>query len=226
MRRIDVYAIFGAAASVLLVSTVASGKDTAPVETDSVAFASCVTARVPEVIERGLSENWAPEKYMTDMPRGARDKCGKGRLTLHSPDLRYSLAIVSLDMGHLLTQPIDFSSVPPLSHTMKYGSMLIRRESGQTSEDLQAEMKAAADNDAILSGVGECTVRTDPEKARLFLLDPNSKSMRATITPVLSSCVPSNTQIKFDASTMTGLIALSYIRLIYAASEDAGDPNA
>jgi hypothetical protein len=185
-------------------------------------FAHCLVSRAPALVKRGLIEFWAPSKYLADLKPSLFDRCiGESpNLPMYSPDFRHALALEWLKRSDTLLSSADFGSVPPLSHDAIEGRILRRIPPGETAEKRAAQYKALQDQQRVLAKVGECVVRGHPETVRQFLRARTNLSAINTIVPILTGCVPANTQLKLEPAYLTGLLALTYVRLALAA--DAG----
>jgi len=93
------------------------------------------------------------------------------------------------------------------------------------------QIKAAAPlplADPLMS-VGECAVRSDPIAARALLKTRlNSKEEARALQAmafVFGGCLPKGTQVRFDATSMRGAVAVNYYRLANAPASQATAGN-
>jgi len=159
----------------------------------------------------------------------SRRKCLNGAsVPVVSPDFRYAIALASLRKGQLLDPNRNFVGVPELSEEISYGEMLVRRPERMSSAEFQAEYDAWDRNAKGLLSIGECLVRAEPAEVVSFLRAEGFVERGRASDPLLKSlsgCVGENS-LKIGLTDFAGLLALSYLRLIYAAEPNPEDSHA
>lgn len=194
----------------------------------SEAYAKCVVGRASRTVARGFAENWAPENFSYGMSRTTEQRCMRNipSLAINTPDLRYVLAKEWLKSSGKLLESNDFSSVPPLSHQLFHMPILRLVRPGDQPHPEDANAPSFDDRDRQFSTIGECIVRRDTKLVTGFLRAGGRVGPTAAVMPLLQHCVPANTQVQLSPSELTGLVALSYARLVLAMEGHTGSKEA
>jgi len=192
----------------------ASSADEGPTES----FAKCIVARAPDAAKRGLIEFWAPSKYVSDIGPPVVRACASGGVGIgYSPDFRHALAFEWLRRNEELLAPISFDAVPELSHDAIEGDVLRRVPAGQSAEDSKAQHEAVRNQQRALSEIGECVVRGHPNEVRQLLRHRADPGVTTAVVPFLGECVPAKAKLHLEPDYLTGLLALTYVRLALMA---------
>lgn len=141
-------------------------------------------------------------------------------------DIRYALADALVNVDFATNNELDFTNRLPLAHLLAPSQSELDAALANTkSKRKHLELKERFDNQvrmAWLSRYGECIVRRDPVKARLWLLTPpdvpEETSRINELRPTFAACLGEGT-LKFNRATMRGTVAVNYYRLAMATPQ-------
>jgi len=102
--------------------------------------------------------------------------------------------------------PLDFSSIPPIEYA--------QQGEGMTAEDAASQ--------AVLRQLADCSVRSEPDKARLLILapigSPAETAAFSAFLPSVSGCMTNDVTLKFSKFTLKGFVGEALYRLSTAAT--------
>jgi len=218
-------------------ASAAAGKEKSDAHIRKIAYdyARCVIKaehrRAAEAIIAN-ADNQTIEKKYPDLIIGEclKKVSGPGALQFGGDQYRYALANALVAAEFKEKGESDFANRLPLAHLripdkVALESTLAKTKSKRRRKEIQNEF----DNDATiaaLSKYGECIVRNDPERSRLWLLTspdgPEETSRINDLRPSFSQCLVGGTA-KFSRSTMRGVVAINYFRLAHATAQPTSE---
>ena len=199
-------------------------------------YAKCVVKerhdRASEAILSNVDNGTILRKY-SDL---IREDClvnavGGGAEMQFGGDLyRYALADALVSADFAKTSDTDFSNRLPLAHTaMPSQSELDKYLASVKSKRKREEAQANFDKQASiawLSRFGECVVRQNPIKARMWLLTPTDiaeeTSRISDLRSAFNDCLDNGT-VKFNRVIIRGTVALNYYRLAKATVQPVAE---
>ena len=141
---------------------------------------------------------------------------------------RYALADALVNADFSSTGESDFSNRLPLAHIAtpsqsEFDTYLLGVKSKRQREAAKVEFDKRV-GVAWLSRFGECVVRQDPVKSRLWLLTPTGAAEESSrindLRPTFAICLGQGSA-RFNRITMRGTVALNYYRLAKATVQPA-----
>ena len=139
---------------------------------------------------------------------------------------RYALADALVNSEFSAGGDSNFSNRLPLAHLLtgtqaELDAAVAKTKSKSKRAELEEDFKKRF-GVAWLSRYGECVVRRDPVKARLWLLTPpdgpEETSRITDLMPAFNECLGEGT-LKFNRVTMRGTVAINYYRLAKATPQ-------
>lgn len=191
-------------------------------------YARCVVkaryARASEAILANVDNDTIAGKY-SDLIRSSCMASSGGDIEMRfGGDLyRYALADALVNQQFAEAGENDFSNRLPLAHILapsrtELDSALLKTKSKSKKKDLQENFNRAS-SISWLSRYGECVVRHDPVRSRLWILTPpdtpEETSRIGDLRPSFAACLGQGT-LKFNRVTMRGTVAINYFRLANA----------
>ena len=136
---------------------------------------------------------------------------------------RYALADALVNLDFSVKSESTFSNRLPLAHLLPPSQSDLDAALADTKyKRKRQELQKSFDKKVgvvWLSRYGECVVRRDPAKARLWLLTPpgvpEEVSRINELQPAFNTCLGEGT-LKFNRVTMRGTVAINYYRLAMA----------
>lgn len=194
-------------------------------------YAKCVVKqrhdRVAEAILSNVDNDMIQRQYRDLIRPDCLVKAAGGDAAMKfGGDLyRYALAdaLVNADFAKAPNQ--DFSNRLPLSHLPLPDRAAFDLQLAEVKDKRQRDAMekgfGKAAGTAWLSNYGECIVRQQPEKARLWLLTspgvPEEMSRINDIASAFAPCLPASAgKVRFSRTTMRGAVAINYYRLSMA----------
>jgi len=153
-----------------------------------------------------------------------------GALQFGGDQYRYALANALVATEFMDKGESDFSNRLPLAHFRAPDKAVLEKELAEAKSKkrrklLQEEFDKAAAISA-LSRYGECIVRSDPARSRLWILTPpdgpEETSRINDLRPSFAQCLVGGTA-KFSRSTMRGIVAINYFRLAHATAQPVAE---
>lgn len=148
---------------------------------------------------------------------------GHVKLTFTSDLYRYALADALVNADYTQKVVTDFSDRLPLAHhrfeaSQDLDAKLAMVKSKKKRAEIQERFHKAT-TAAWLSRYGECIVREDPVRSRLWLLTPpggaEETSRIGDLRPAFGHCLDEG-KLTFNKVTLRGAVALNYYRLANA----------
>jgi hypothetical protein len=210
------------------VSATESAKEKAQTRRVMFNYAACVVkarhARASDAILANADNETISRRYsdlIIDSCLG--EVAGGGQMKFGGDTYRYALADALVNADYRMTGETDFSNRLPLAHLTtapqsELDAALAITKSKRRRTELQDQFVKQT-GIAWLSRYGECVVRQNPAKARLWLLTrpdvPEETSRINDLRPAFEACLDNGT-LKFNRVTMRGTVAINYYRLAMA----------
>ena len=155
---------------------------------------------------------------------------GGGQLQFGGDQYRYTLANALVAIEFSAKGEPDFSNRLPLAHFRTPDKAALEMALGGTkSKRRRKELQEGFDKASTISALsqyGECIARSDPVRARLWLLTPpdgpEEISRINDLRPSFAQCLSGGTA-KFSRSTMRGIVAINYFRLAHASAQTTAE---
>ena len=182
------------------------------------------------------SDNATISKKYSDLIRGEClvSAVGGGAQAKFGGDLyRYALADALVNFDFTKSAESDFSNRLPLAHIAMPSQAELDADLGKITSKKKREAAKIEFNQRLgvtwLSRFGECVVRRNPVKTRLWLLTPaaipEETSRINDLREDFNACLAQGT-MSFNRESMRGTIALNYYRLAKATPQPvAGKSN-
>lgn len=155
---------------------------------------------------------------------------GDVQMTFSGDMYRYALADALVNANFATKGENDFSNRLPLAHLRAPSQTELEAELAKaSSKRKRAEIEQQYSKDAAvewLSRYGECVVRADPVRSRLWLLTPpdgpEEMSRINDLRSSFSDCLSGGT-LKFSRVNMRGTVAINYFRLANATPQHTAE---
>jgi hypothetical protein len=178
-----------------------------------------------EVIKKRYAELIIPDCLVRVVGGAAEMKFG-GDL------YRYALADALVNSDYATTSESDFSNRLPLAHIVapKKSDLDVFLAANKKKRIRERAQAAFVEQTGVswLSQFGECVVRQDPTKARLWLLTPTDAPEETDrindLQSAFSACLAQGS-LTFNRISMRGTVALNYYRLAKAAIQPVAGEN-
>ena len=227
------------AAAVLLILT-ASGaqaqggpKETAQVRKLMADYARCVVKARRDSASEAIISNANNSTIMKRYPELISGDClgrtgGSVQMSFGGDLYRYALADALVNTSFAAQGETSFADRLPLAHLPYPDRAAFDTELAATKNKRKRKREEMQNNFdkglaiAWLSRYGECVVRRDPVKARLWILTPpevpEETSRINDLRPTFAACMNEGT-MKFSKATMRGTTAINYYRLAMATKQ-------
>lgn len=172
---------------------------------------------------------------MSSATRVLKASDGAVSVVFSSESLPYALADALINARFAADGPANFDNRLPLAHRPLPDRAVFDAELVKTKDKRRRDALEKGFRDSFgaawLSRFGECAVRKQPEKARLWLLTlpdgPEEVSRVSDFASAFAPCLPAEAgPVRFSRMTMRGTVAINYYRLAMATPQpSAGKPN-
>ncbi|MDR7153954.1 hypothetical protein J2W40_000757 [Sphingobium xenophagum] len=194
-------------------------------------YARCVVKLKPQRAANAILANSDNSEILKEYPDLISSNCmaqvaGNVKMTFGGDLYRYALADALVNAKFSEKFETNFSNRLPLAHLRPSTPEELEAKLGK-EKSKRARTKIQEDEDkragiTWLSHYGECIVRKDPVRARLWLLTPpdgpEEVSRIGDLRPTFSDCLDGGT-VKFTRVTLRGAVAINYFRLASATPQ-------
>lgn len=193
-------------------------------------YAKCVVKAQPAKAAEAIIANVDNASILARYPSLISSDCmgrvgGDVRMSFSGDLYRYALADALVNANFLDKYETDFSNRLPLAHIQPFTQAELDAELAKTKNARRRAQihKIHTDRGAVswLSRYGECLVRADPVRSRLWLLTPpdvpEEMSRINDLRTVFNVCMGEGT-VEFSRTTLRGVIAINYFRLANATA--------
>lgn len=225
--------VIGAVASAAFVLAPAKGADRAKEDAANRKvmhdYAKCVVKSNRNIASEAIVSNADNSTILKRFPTLINNDClgrvaGNVSMRFGGDLYRYALADALVNIDFVTSGERDFSNRLPLAHLLTPSQSDLDAALADTkNKRKRQELQKSFDKKVgvvWLSRYGECVVRRDPSKARLWLLTPpgvpEEISRINELQPAFNTCLGEGT-LKFNRVTMRGTVAINYYRLAMAA---------
>lgn len=219
----------GLAASIALSASAADTRKTNAANRKAMhEYAACVIktnrARASEAILANADNSTITRRYSSLMDGDCLGRtAGEVQMSFEGDLYRYALADALVNAASVARSESTFADRLPLAHLPMPERSALNAELAKAKSRRQRERaQSSFDRQNIISWMshyGECVVREDPVKARLWILTPPGGSEETSrineLRPAFSACLGNGT-VKFDRINMRGTVAINYYRLAMA----------
>jgi hypothetical protein len=224
--------VIGAVASAAFVLAPAKGADRAKEDAANRKimheYAKCVVKSKRNIASEAIVSNADNQAVLSRFQSLIDSEClgrvaGNASMKFGGDLFRYALADALVNVDFLTSGERDFSNRLPLAHLLPPSKSELDAALADTKyKRKRQELQKSFDNQVgvvWLSRYGECVVRRDPAKARLWLLTPpgvpEEISRINELQPAFNTCLGEG-MLKFNRVTMRGTVAINYYRLAMA----------